>query len=226
MPGHPVEVYRTDAHGPVGNAFDSQGRLYTCETRTRRVVRTDKNSRTEVLAQEWEGKRLNAPSHLVISRNDHVYFTDPAYGSQGDRRELDFYGVFHIPPKGPLKLVAKPAGRPNGIALSPNGKILYVTNSDEHNVRAYDVDHNGDTSNERVLISGIKAVPGGITVDEKGNLYVAARGVSVYTPDGKPVHTVQTKEMPSSCAMAEADLKSIVITARGSVYRARFNDQQ
>ncbi len=105
---------------------------------------------------------------MVVSKNDHVYFTDPAFGGQSDHRELDFYGVYHIPPKGPMKLVAKPTGRPNGIALSPNGRMLYVSNSDEHNVRAYDVDHNGDTSNERVLISGIDGVPGGLTVDEKG----------------------------------------------------------
>ena len=106
----------------------------------RRVTRTDKNGKIEVLAEQWEGKRLNAPSDLVVSKNDHVYFTDPAFGEQADHRELDFYGVYHIPPKGPMKLVAKPAGRPNGIALSPNGRILYVTNSDERNVRAYDVD--------------------------------------------------------------------------------------
>ena len=91
----------SDAHGPSGNAFDSQGRLYTCETRARRVIRTDKNGSVEVLADRWEGKRLNAPNDLAVSRSDHVYFTDPAFGEQSDHRELDFYGVYHIPPKGP-----------------------------------------------------------------------------------------------------------------------------
>jgi gluconolactonase len=226
IPGHGVEVYRTDAHAPCGNAFDSQGRLYTCETRTRRVTRTDKNGRIEVLAGEWEGRKLNAPAHVAVSRNDHVYFTDPAFGAQSDHRELDFYGVYHLPPKGPMKLVARPAGRPNGIALSPSGKILYVTNSDEHNVRAYDVDHNGDTSNERVLIAGIAAVPGGLAVDEKGYLFIAAKGVSIFSPDGKPVHSFQTKDFASSCIFGEADLKSLIITARGNVYRARFDEAE
>src|SRR5271157_5271362 len=133
VPGSPIAVFRSDAHGASGNAFDAQGRLYTCETRTRRVTRTDKNGKIEVLAGQWEGKRLNAPNHVTVGKNDHIYFTDPAFGSQADHRELDFYGVYHIPPKGPMKLVAKAAGRPNGIALSPSGKILYVTNSDEHN---------------------------------------------------------------------------------------------
>ena len=80
MPGGESEVYREDAHGPSGNAFDSQGRLYTCETRARRVTRTDKNGRIEVLAERLEGKRLNAPNDIVVGRNGHVYFTDPAFG--------------------------------------------------------------------------------------------------------------------------------------------------
>jgi gluconolactonase len=96
-----------------------------------------------------------------------------------------------------MKLVARPAGRPRGIALSPTGRILYVSNADEHNIRAYDVDRNGDTSNERVLIPKIDGVPGGVSVDEKGNLYVAARGIAVYSPEGHPIHVMEMKELPS-----------------------------
>ncbi len=182
MPGTRSRSSATDAHGPSGNAFDAQGRLYTCETRARRVTRTDKNGNIEVLAEQWEGKRLNAPNHITVSKTDHVYFTDPAFGSQSDHRELDFYGIYHIPPKGPMKLVAKAAGRPNGIALSPNGRTLYVTNSDEHNVRAYDVDRNGDTSNERILISGIKAVPDGMHRGRKRQSVTSRRAASQSTP--------------------------------------------
>ncbi len=104
-----------------------------------------------MLADKWDGKRLNAPSGIVVSKNDHVYFTDPAFGAQQDSRELDFYGVYHIPPKGPMKLAAKWTTRPNGIALSPNGKILYVAAADDHAIRAYDIDKEGDASNERVF---------------------------------------------------------------------------
>ena len=222
-PGHAIEVFRADAHGPSGNAFDADGRLYTCETRLRRVTRTDKKGKIEVLAEQWEGKRLNAPSDIVVSRAGHVYFTDPAFGEQSDHRELDFYGVYHLPPKGPMKLVARPAGRPHGIALSPNGRILYVSNADEHNIRAYDVDRNGDASGERVLVSRIDGVPGGIRVDEKGNLYVAAKGIAVYSAEGHLVHVMEMKELPSNCAFGEADDKSLFITARGLVYRVRLD---
>jgi gluconolactonase len=122
-----------------------------------------------------------------------------------------------------MKLVARPAGRPHGIALSPNGRVLYVSNADEHNIRAYDVDRNGDASNERVLVSGIEGVPGGISVDEKGNLYVAAKGIAVYSPEGRPIHVMEMKELPSNCAFGEADDKSFFITARGVVYRVRLD---
>src|ERR1700677_956977 len=185
-PGHAPEVFREDAHAPSGNAFDAQGRLYTCETRARRVTRTDKTGKLEVLAAQWEGKRFNAPNGIVVSKSDQVYFTDPAFGAQQDHRELDFYGVYHIPPKGPMKLVAKWTTRPNGIALSPNGRVLYVSGSDDHSLRAYDIDREGDASNERVLVSKIAGVPGGMRVDEKGNLYVAANRIMIYRPDGAP----------------------------------------
>lgn len=226
VPGHDVEVFRPDAHGPCGNAFDAQGRLYTCETRTRRLTRTDAKGKIEILAADFEGKKLNAPSHLAISHNDHVYFTDPAFGSQSDHRELDFYGVYHLPPKGPLKLIAKPTGRPNGVAISPNGKLLYVSNADEHNLKVYDLDHNGDATNERILIPNLPAVPGAITVDEKGNLFIAAKGIAIYSPTGKPIHTFDLKEFASSCAFGEGDLKSLMITARGNLYRARFEEAE
>jgi len=218
VPGSGAEVYREQSGGAMGNAFDGQGRLYTCESHARRVTRTDKKGVIEVLAERWEGKRLNAPNDLAVSKSGHVYFTDPAFGYQQDTRELNFYGVFHISPKGQLSIVAKPTGRPNGIALSPNGRVLYVTNSDEHNIRAYAVDRNGDTSGERVLVSGIDGVPDGLRADEQGNLYVAANGIAVYSPEGKLLRTIPVAEKPSNCAFGGADLQSLYITARTSLY--------
>jgi gluconolactonase len=219
QPGHPREVLREGAAGPAGNAFDAQGRLYTCETRARRVIRMERNGKIEALAESWEGKRLNAPNDLAVSRSGHVYFTDPAFGESSDRRELDFYGVYHIPPKGPMKLVAKPAGRPNGIALSPNGRVLYVGNADEHNIRAYDLDRDGDASNERVLVAGIADVPGGIAVDEKGNLYVAAGSILIYSPEGRPLGTIEMSRRASGCAFGDTDGKTLLVTAGGDLVR-------
>jgi gluconolactonase len=223
VPGHQAETYRTDAHGPSGNAFDAQGRLYTCETRSRRVTRTDKSGKIEVLAESWQGKRFNAPNGIVVSKSDHVYFTDPAFGDQQDHRELDFYGVYHMPPKGPLKLTAKWTTRPNGIAVSPNGRLLYVSGSDDHNVRAYDLDREGEASNERVLIANIEGVPGGIRVDEKGNLYVAAKNIMIYHPDGKQLGSIPMHDRPSNCAFGFPDGMMFFVTARGNLFRTRLD---
>jgi gluconolactonase len=223
IPGERSIVFREDSHGANGNTYDAQGRLYTCESKTRRVVRLDKKGKMEVLAEKWEGKRLNAPNDIVVRKDGHVYFTDPAFGDQADARELSFYGVYHITPKGVMSVVAKPAGRPNGIAFSPNGRILYVANSDDRNVRAYDVDREGSISNERVAISNVEGVPDGIRVDEKGNIYVTAKGVAIYTPEGKPLHVIELSETPANCAFGDADFQTLYVTARTSIYRVRLN---
>ncbi len=223
VPGERSVAFRDDSHGANGNTFDAQGRFYSCESKTRRVVRMDKKGKMEVLAEKWEGKRLNAPNDIVVRKDGQIYFTDPAFGDQADTRELAFYGVYHINPKGVMNLIARPAGRPNGIAFSPNGRILYVANSDDRNVRAYDVDHNGAVSNERVVVSNIDGVPDGIRLDEKGNLYVTAKGVSVYTAEGKLLHTIELSETPANCAFGDPDLQTLYITARTSLYRVRLS---
>jgi gluconolactonase len=222
-PGEGMSVFREDSNGANGNTYDSQGRLLTCESRSRRVTRTDKKGKIEVLAERWEGKRLNAPNDIVVRRDGHIFFTDPAFGNQTESRELDFYGVYHITPKGELSVIAKPEGRPNGIALSPNGRILYVSNSDERAIRAYDVDRGGVATNERVLISGIDGPPDGIRVDDKGNLYVTAKMVSIYSPQGKLLHSIEMAENPHNCAFGDPDFQTLYIAATTSVYRVRLN---
>jgi gluconolactonase len=223
VPGERSTVFRDDSHGANGNTYDAQGRLYSCESKTRRVVRLDKKGKMEVLAEKWEGKRLNAPNDIVVRKDGNIYFTDPAFGDQADLRELSFYGVYHINPKGVMSLIAKPAGRPNGIAFSPNGRILYVDNSDDRNVRAYDVDRNGEVSNERVVVSNIEGVPDGMKVDEKGNLYITAKGIAVYSPEGKLLQNIELSETPANCAFGDPDLQTLYITARTSLYRIRLN---
>jgi gluconolactonase len=221
-PGEGVEDLRTDSGGANGNTYDAAGRLYTCLGRSRRVVREDRKGHIEILADRWQGKRLNAPSDIAVRKDGEIYFTDPAFGRQQDTRELDFYGVYHIPRKGPLEVVAKPAGRPHGIALSPNGRMLYVTNADERNVRAYDLDKTGAASNERVLIAAIPGVPSGIRTSEDGNLFIAAAAILVYSPQGKLLNTYTLPEKPSNCAFGDGDLQSLYVTARTSLYRIRL----
>jgi len=223
VPGQEVEVLRSDAGGPSGNAFDAEGRLYTCETHARRVTRRDKKGTLEVLAERWEGKRFNAPNDIVVSRSGNVWFTDPAFGEQSDHRELDFYGVYHIPPKGPVKLVARSTGRPNGIALAPSGKLLFIADSDQRSVRVFDLDRNGEVSNERIFISKLPAPPGGLRTDEKGNLYVAAGDVLIYTPEGKLLRKIETGTRIANLGFGESDMHTLILTGSGGVWRARLD---
>lgn len=216
-------IFRKDSHGAAGSTFDTLGRLYLCETKGRQVTRLDKKGgAAEVLAQAWQGKKLNGPNDIVVRKDGHVYFTDPAFGNQQDTRELDFYGVFHINPKGELSLAATWKTRPNGIALSPNGRTLYVTDSDERTVRAYDIEKDGVLANERVLVSGIEGVPNGIRVDEKGNLYVAAKEIYIYSSAGKRISQINLGEPPSNLAWGDNDFGTLYVSARTSIYRIRL----
>lgn len=218
VPGKGEGAFAELAGGPNGNAFDPQGRLYTCEFRQRRVTRTLKNGKVEVLAMRYEGKRLNAPNDIAVRKDGHVFFTDPAFGNQQDTRELDFYGVFHLTPKGELEAIAKLKTRPNGIALAPNGKTLYVADSDARCVRAYDLEH-GDA--ERVVIDKIPGIPDGLRTDEKGNIWVAAKQVFAYSPQAKLLGQIALPETPSNLAFGDGDFSTLYITARTSVFRVR-----
>jgi sugar lactone lactonase YvrE len=221
-PGKGVSEFASRAGGASGNAYDEQGRLYTCEFRDRRVTRTAKNGKADVLASRYEGKRLNAPNDIVVRRDGNVYFTDPAFGNQQDSRELDFYGVFRITTKGDLEPIAKWSTRPNGVALSPNGRILYVADSDRRSVLALDLDRAGAASNERVFLPKIEGVPGGLRTDEKGNLYVAAKYLSVYSPGGELLKDIHLSQSPSNLAFGDPDFSTLYVTARNAVYRIRI----
>ena len=220
--GVPVSVFRAASNGAHGNTFDAQGRLITCEAKSRRVTRTDKTGKIEVLAERFEGKRLNAPNDVVARKDGNLYFTDPAFGGQATGRELDFYGVFRIGPKGELELVAKTTGRPNGIALSPKGDRLYVADSDERLIRVFDVDRAGKAGNGRVLVSGIDGPPDGIRTDEKGNIWVACNAVVVYGEDGKMTGRMEMPEPPRNLTFGDPDYQTLYVTAMKSVYRIRL----
>lgn len=218
-PGKGVTQYASRPGGAAGNTFDSDGRLYTCEFRERRVTRTAKNGKMDVLASRFEGKRLNAPNEVVVRKDGNVYFTDPAFGNQQDSRELDFYGVFHIKTNGDLEPVARWKTRPHGIALSPNGRLLYVADSDARLIRVYDVAGNGTASNERIFAAGLDGVPGGLRTDEKGNVFAAANGVLIYSPKGELLRQIQLAQTPSNLAFGDRDFSALYVTARTAIYR-------
>jgi gluconolactonase len=218
------EVYRDSTNAANGNSMDVQGRLYTCERDGHRVVRMEKDGKLTVIASEYEGKRLNSPNDVVVRRDGQVYFSDPASDAVLEPKELGFNGVYHVTPQGKISLVAKMI-RPNGVALTPDGRTLYVADSQERKIAAYDLDAEGNTSRERVFISAIDGAPDGLRVAANGNLYIACRGIAIYTPDGKFVKMIEFPETPANCAFGDADLRTLYVTARTSVYRVRIPDK-
>jgi gluconolactonase len=211
-----------DANGAQGLAYDTQSRLYICEAETRRLVRLDKRGNVETLAERFEGKRLNSPNDVTVRRDGNVYFTDPAFAGAIDKRELSFNGIFHINPKGEVDAVARWTTRPNGVALSADGKTLFATDSDRHTVVAFDLDSKGAATNQRDVIKGISGVPAGIRLDAAGRIYVGAQGLAIYTPSGQLLRTVLVSERVTNCTFGDADLESLYIATPKTVYRIRM----
>jgi gluconolactonase len=177
-----------------------------------------------VVASVYEGKKLNSPNDVVVRRDGQVYFSDPATAAVLEPRELSFNGAYHVNPQGKITLIAS-MPRPNGVALTPDGRTLYVADSQEKTIRAYDLDADGNASHERVFISGIDGTPDGLRVAENGNLYIACRGVAIYTPDAKLVKMIEFPETPANLAFGGSDLQTLYVTARTSVYRVHVPDK-
>lgn len=217
----PQELLNDDG-GANGVAFDAQGRLCVCETAARRLTRSDLKGKTETLADSFEGKKLNGPQDVVVRRDGHIYFTDAAFGSAVDRRELSYYGIFHMGLKGEFEAIARWQTRPSGIALTADGRTLYVADADRHAVVAFDVGRNGEADKPRDVVKGIAGVPGGIRTDVDGRLYIAARGISIYTAAGKLERTLIDSTNCSTIAFGEGDVESLFAAARGEIYRIKM----
>jgi gluconolactonase len=218
------EIYRDNTNGANGNAMDVQGRLYSCERDGRRVVRMEKDGRVTVIAAEYQGKRLNDPNDVVVRRDGQVYFSDPAPKDSLQHFELGYAGVYHVNPGGQISLIAK-MPRPNGVTLTPDGRTLYVADTSDRKILAYDLDAEGNAANERVFISNIDGGPDGLRVAANGNVYIACRGVAIYTPKGEFIRMIEFPEMPANLSFGDTDLKTIYVTARTSVYRVRIPDR-
>lgn len=218
--------------GSNGLTLDKQGRLTICEHGDRRVTRLEKDGKIIVLASKYEGKKLNSPNDAVYRSDGSLYFTDPPYGLASERdKELDFSGIYRIKPDGQLQLLVKELNRPNGLAFSPDEKILYVSNSDpEHKLwMAYDVAEEGTLSNGRVLLDVTaekeEGLPDGLKVDTRGFIYATGPGgIWIMTPQGKHLGTIKPNENPANCHWGDADGKTLYMTAKTGLYRIRLNN--
>ncbi|HXI85050.1 MAG TPA: SMP-30/gluconolactonase/LRE family protein [Verrucomicrobiae bacterium] len=216
-------IFREPSGQANGNALDPQGRLVTCEHENRRTSRTELDGTVSALATHYEGKRLNSPNDIVCKSDGSVYFSDPPYGVNPELRELDFQGVFRVSADSEtLTLVASDFIKPNGLAFSPDEKILYVADTEIGHIRAFDVSPDGTLTNSRVFCNVER--PDGFRVDVEGSLYISAmKSVEVFDRTGKKFGEITLPERPANVAFGDPDRQTLYICARTGLYRARIN---
>jgi len=213
--------------GSNGLTLDNEGNLLLCQHGLRQVGKLkssliDPKPEFEMLASEWQGKKMNSPNDLVVHSNGGIYFTDPPYGlDEWDEKELDFQGVYRLL-DGELTLQIDSLHRPNGVALSPDEKILYVAQSDAAQARyyAYELNERGEVISGKILFDVTslislerKGLPDGLKVHSSGVLFATGPGgVLVISPEGKHLGTIETGQATANCAF-DANENFLYMTA-------------
>jgi gluconolactonase len=230
-----AETFTGREPGSNGLTFDAEGRLTFTQHGNRRVVRQEKTGDVTVLADKFEGKRLNSPNDLVYKSNGDLYFTDPPFGlpkaSEDAGKELDFQGVYRLSKNGVLTLLTKEVQFPNGIAFAPDEKILYVSNADKENAvwYAFEVKEDGTLGEKKTIFNAaewknLPGVPDGLKVDKNGYLFAAAPGgIRVVDPqDGKLLGVFEFDAPTANCNWGE-DGSVLYITSNTAIYRIKLN---
>jgi len=221
-----------------GLTLDGQGRVIAAEHDGRRVSRVADDGSRAVLAERFQGKRLNSPNDIVVKSDGSVYFTDPPYAVQPSTpgvprptnwwtapipgKELSVHGVYRIASDGSLHLLVDDLALPNGLAFSPDESVLYVDDSAHRHIRAFAVRPDGSVTGGRILLdmaSPDPGVPDGLKVDRQGNVFCTGPGgVWVCRADGALLGRIVLPELPANLAWGE-DGSVLFLTARTSVYR-------
>jgi len=228
-----VDIGRYHQPGSNGLTFDPQGRLVINEHGNRRVTRLEKTGAITILADRYQGKRLNSPNDLVYASNGRLYFTDPPFGLprvyDDPAKELTYSGVFMLAGD-TLRLLTAELKGPNGIALSPDEQYLYVGNWDlaRKVVMRYEIQPDGSLAKGQVFLDltrepGEEAIDG-VKVDQRGNVYVSGPGgVWIVAPTGRRLGIIKAPELPANFAWGDADGRSLYLTARHGLYRIRLS---
>jgi gluconolactonase len=226
--GGKPEIFREPSNGSNGLTFDMQGRVVMCEGDGRRMSRREADGSVTVLAEHWEEKRLHRPNDVICRADGSIYFTNPGGRIDPAEREIDFSGVHRIDTEGTVSVVLSDVEYPNGLAFSPDERILYVANTrPDMYIASYDVQPNGQVSNRRIfadMSSEITdGVPDGMKVDSEGRVYCTGPGGCwVFDPVGHHLGTIVLPEVPANCAWGGPDYRTMLFTARTSVYTLRM----
>jgi gluconolactonase len=212
---------------PDGNTYDREHRLLDCASMLRAIIAVSSDGQYNVLADKFEGKKFNSPNDVIIGPDGAIYFTDPTLDLvKGEKQEIPFQGVYRLDSKGNVRLLTKDLTQPNGLAFSPDGKRFYVDDSEEKNIRAYDVAADGSLANGRIFGDEKggphEGVPDGIKVDGQGHLFVTGpKGIWVWDARGHLLGTIEMPEQPANLAWGDKDYQTLYITATTSVYSLR-----
>jgi gluconolactonase len=223
--GQPAQVVRKTMGGN-GTTFDLQGRLINCEGDARRLTRTGHDGPVTTLIDRFEGKRLNRPNDVICRSDGAIFFTDPSLRVPLAERELEHAAVYRIMPDGGVFAVAS-FEYPNGLALSPDERTLYVANTRwAQYIHAIELDAAGNMLRRRVFADmsadGTNGVPDGLKVDEAGRVFCTGTGgVWVFEPDGTRIGIIETPEVCANIAFGGPDLRTLLLTASTSVYTLR-----
>jgi gluconolactonase len=233
IPGWGVSVYRSSAGYTNGHTRDRQGRLVSCSHGNRWVERTEIDGSISVLADSYQGRKLNSPNDVVVKSDGTIWFTDPAYGIESDyeghkgEQEQGGCYVFRLDPmSGELAVVADDFVRPNGLAFSADESQLFVADSgythgddNPRHIRVFDVGPDGRLSNSRVFIDVQPGVPDGFRLDTTGNLWVtAADGVHVYTGSGVLLGKIKTPKVAANLSFGGPKRNWLFICATDSLH--------
>jgi gluconolactonase len=212
---------------PDGNTFDRKHRLIDCASVLRAIIEVTPDGKYKILADRYEGKKLNSPNDVIIGPDGATYFTDPTLDLvAGEKQELPYQGVFRLDDGGKLRLLIKDLKQPNGLAFSPDGKQFYVDDDETRDIHVYDVAADGSLTNGRIFGKEPGAekdgVPDGIKVDKRGNLFVTGpKGVWVWDASGNHLGTIVVPEQPANLTWGDKDYRTLYITATTSVYKLR-----
>ena len=224
-PGKGHRLVRETAGGN-GTTFDMQGRLINCEGDGRRLTRTELDGTVTVLLDQQDGKRLNRPNDVICRSDGTLFFTDPALRVPVRDRDVGEGAVYRLTPDGVCCLVCW-AEYPNGLALSPDEKTLYIANTRwSQYIHAVEIDAAGAMVRRRIFadmsIDATDGVPDGMKVDAAGRVFCTGpTGVWVFAPDGHKIGVIETPEVCANIAFGGADLRTLMFTASTSVYTLR-----
>jgi len=223
-----ITVFRDNSNAANGNTTDRNGNLFTCEHTARRLTLTTKDGSTTVITDKSaDGNRYSSPNDLVVHSNGSVYFTDPPYGlPRTEKKEQPGNYVFRYDPKTKQSTpVVKDFDMPNGLALSPDEKKIYVADSGRpHHIRVFDVNDDGSLANGRIFAVIDKGGPDGIRTDSAGRLWSsAADGVHIFAPTGELIGRILVPESPANLCFGGPTGKTLFITARTSLYSIQTN---